>query len=95
LPEWFLGGVAGDDKVHKRIVPHDLFVKIGSTEPAEDDRRVWMVLFDELCQAQAAVNMGEPVEIDAEGPGMKPFDIQLGIECSVPQHFQGDVDDPH
>ena len=42
--------------------------------------RVGVVLLDELGQAEAAVHMGEPVEIDAEGMGMEVLDERFRVE---------------
>jgi len=84
-----------DHIVHLRVFLDDLLMEVRGGESAEDDGDIGMVLFDDLCQGQAPVTVGHPVQVDAEGPGVQGGDEALHVEPLVFEHLEGDVDDSH
>jgi hypothetical protein len=53
-----------------------------------------MVALDDLSEGQGALNMGHPMEVEAEGSGLLFHEKMLDIEPFVLKHFKAEIDNP-
>jgi hypothetical protein len=94
LAQRLFGGVAANDVIHERVADQ-LLVIVGGRKPAEDDRRIGMVAFDQLGHGQRAVRVRQPVQVNAERRGVEGGDQWFGIEGRLVEHPHGQVEDAH
>lgn len=87
------GRIATEDIVDIGVVPHELIVIIGRREAADDHRNIWVLFLEQGGEAETAIDMGEPVQVDAEGLCFQTGNKVFRDERGVMEHLQGEVDD--
>jgi hypothetical protein len=88
-----LCGIPPDYKIDERILAEDLLMVIGGRESTQDDGDFRVKPLDDLRNSQCPLDMGHPVEIDAEGDGLIFFEEPLHIEFLILKHLHSHIND--
>ena len=90
-----LCGIPPDYKIDERILAKDLLMVIGGRESTQDDGGFRVKPLDDLRNSQCPLDMGHPVEIDAESHRLIFLDESFHIEFLILEHLHSDIDDPY
>jgi hypothetical protein len=94
LEQRFFRRVPPHDIVNKGILAEDLLMKIGGRKAAQNNGGPWVMAFDDFSESQGTLNMGHPMEIEAEGSGFLLQEKALDIEPFIFKHFKPEINNP-